>query len=75
MLRTFWAKRFNFNWKLGAILILLICIPRFILVLDANVKGNYNLIGAVMAISALAPFILLNLLFRRWLSSNLPTDS
>lgn len=60
MLRTFWAKRFNFNWKLGAILICLICVPRFILVLDANVRGNYNLIGAVMAISALAPFILLN---------------
>jgi membrane protease YdiL (CAAX protease family) len=60
MLRSFWAKRFNFNWKLGAVLTLLICVPRFILVLDANARADYSLMGAIMVLSALAPFILLN---------------
>ena len=58
-LRPFWIKIFNFNWKLGLFLILLICIPRFILVLQANATGNYNSIGAIMVISAIVPFIFL----------------
>ena len=34
--------------------------PRFLLVLNANVTGNYSLIGLVMLLSAIAPFIFLS---------------
>jgi membrane protease YdiL (CAAX protease family) len=60
LLRPFWTKIFKFNWKFGTFLLVVICISRFILVLDANARGNYDLIGAIMMISALAPFIFLN---------------
>ncbi|MEO6674986.1 MAG: type II CAAX endopeptidase family protein [Ginsengibacter sp.] len=58
-LRPFWNKFFGFNWKLGLFLIIIVCIPRFILVLNANASGNYSSIGLIMAISAIAPFIFL----------------
>ena len=59
-LRPFWRKFFSFNWKFGLLLILLICIPRFILVLQANVSANYGYIGLIMVASAITPFIFLN---------------
>jgi uncharacterized protein len=59
-LRPFWGKLFNFNWKFGLFLILIVCIPRFILVLKANSSGNYGYIGLVMTISAIAPFVFLS---------------
>jgi uncharacterized protein len=59
-LRPFWGRLFSFNWKFGLFLILIICIPRFILVLNANSSGNYGYIGIVMMISAIAPFIFLS---------------
>jgi membrane protease YdiL (CAAX protease family) len=60
LLRPIWTKFFKFNWKFGTFLLLIVCISRFILVLDANARGNYDLIGAVMMLSALAPFIFLS---------------
>jgi membrane protease YdiL (CAAX protease family) len=59
-LRPFWEKLFKFDWKFGFFLIALVCIPRFILVLQANQSGNYGPIGAIMFVSALVPFIFLN---------------
>ncbi len=61
-LRPFWGKMFSFDWKFGLFLILAVCIPRFILVLNANVStsGNYGSIGYIMTISAIAPFIFLS---------------
>lgn len=59
-LRAFWSKHFKFGWKLAVLLLLLVCVPRFMLVLDANARGNYNLIGLTMVLSAIAPFILLS---------------
>lgn len=59
-LRPLWARFFKFNWKFGLILILIICIPRFILVLYANSSGNYSLIALIMVISALVPFVFLS---------------
>lgn len=59
-LRPFWRKLFDFNWKFGLFLVLIICIPRFILVLKANSTGNYGYIGIVMVISAIAPFLFLS---------------
>ncbi|HTE27575.1 lysostaphin resistance A-like protein [Flavitalea sp.] len=60
VLRTFWQKIFAFNWKFGLLLIVIVCVPRFILVLYANTTGNYGSIGIIMLVSALAPFIFLN---------------
>jgi len=59
-LKPLWRKLFDFNWKFGLFLILIICIPRFILVLKANETTNYSFIGLIMTISAIAPFIFLN---------------
>ena len=59
-LRPFWSKFFTFNWKFGLFLILIVCIPRFVLVLNANAIGNYNAIGQIMIISAITPFIFLS---------------
>ncbi|MBC7745066.1 MAG: CPBP family intramembrane metalloprotease [Flavobacterium sp.] len=59
-LRPFWGKFFSLNWKLGLFLILVVCITRFILVLNANSSGTYGLIGLVMIISAILPFVFLS---------------
>ena len=58
-LRPIWSRLFDFNWKFGLFLILIVCIPRFILVLNANSSGSYGSIGLIMVISAIAPFIFL----------------
>lgn len=59
-LKPFWSKIFNFNWKFGLFLILIICIPRFILVLHANETASYGYIGLIMVISAISPFVFLS---------------
>lgn len=58
-LRPIWSRLFSFNWKFGLFLILIVCVPRFLLVLHANMTGNYGSIGIIMFISAIAPFIFL----------------
>ncbi|WP_025765301.1 CPBP family intramembrane glutamic endopeptidase [Dyadobacter tibetensis] len=58
-LRPFWRNIFSFDWKFGLFLIGIICIPRFILVLKANISGSYGGIGAIMLISAFAPLLFL----------------
>ncbi len=59
-LRPFWRNIFNFNWKFGVFLTLVVCIPRFVLVLNANISGNYGSIGIIMFVSAIIPFIFLS---------------
>ncbi|QNL48068.1 CPBP family intramembrane metalloprotease [Olivibacter sp. SDN3] len=59
-LRPLWRRFFDLNWKFGLFLILIICIPRFTLVLNANASANYGYIGLVMLISAIAPFVFLS---------------
>ena len=59
-LKPFWRRFFDFNWKFGLFLLLIVCIPRFFLVLNANSSGSYGSIGIVMAISAIAPFLFLS---------------
>lgn len=61
-LKPFWNRIFKFNWVFGLVLVLLIaiCVPRFILVLHANVTGNYGSIGVIMIISAVVLFIFLS---------------
>lgn len=59
-LYPFWGRLFGFNWKFGVFLIAVVCIPRFFLVLNANIIGNYAAIGLIMTVSALIPFVFLN---------------
>ncbi|NME71862.1 CPBP family intramembrane glutamic endopeptidase [Flammeovirga aprica] len=47
------------NWATGLTLVLFICIPRFILVLNANETANYSAIGGIMFFSAILPFMIL----------------
>ena len=58
-LKPFWYRFFSFSWKFGLVLLIIVCIPRFILVLNANITGSYNSIALIMIVSALAPFIFL----------------
>lgn len=53
-LKPFWNKFFSFNWKFGLFLILIVCIPRFIMVLNANVTGSYSSIALIMIVSFLS---------------------
>lgn len=59
-LRPGWRKIFSFDWKFGLFLIFIVCIPRFILVLNANETANYSYIGLIMTVSAIAPFVFLS---------------
>jgi len=58
-LKPLWNRIFKFKWGFALVLVLVVCITRFFLVLDANKSGNYGLIGIVMLISAITPFIFL----------------
>ncbi|MCU0450453.1 MAG: CPBP family intramembrane metalloprotease [Bernardetiaceae bacterium] len=58
-LRPFWARFFRFDWKFGLWLILLVCVPRFALVLQANATANYRYLALIMVVSALLPFLFL----------------
>jgi uncharacterized protein len=64
----------EFNWKFGLTLILLICVPRFLLVMNANAMANYEPIGLVMAVSALIPFIFLSKYGREKIGIKKPTN-
>jgi uncharacterized protein len=74
-LRPFWNRIFNFNWKFGLFLILLICIPRFVFVLNANESGNYSpSIALIMMLSAIAPFIFLSKYGRKKIGITMPKN-
>ena len=59
MLRPAWKKLFHFNPVFGLVLILLFGIPRFIIILQANITGNYNLVPVIFISMMMAPVILL----------------
>lgn len=73
-LRAFWQKLFRFNWQFGLILLLAVCVPRFIMVLRANVSGNYSKIGIIMTISAIVPFVFLSKKGRRIIGLTQPSN-
>ncbi len=58
--RKIWPSWVDLNWKLGLLLIIAVCIPRFVLVLQANAGGSYQYIGLIMILSAIIPIMLLN---------------
>jgi membrane protease YdiL (CAAX protease family) len=59
MLRLFWQNKIKFNWVFGLILILLFGVPRFIIVLNANVTGNYGYISIIFLLMWITPWIFL----------------
>ncbi|MCU0380382.1 MAG: CPBP family intramembrane metalloprotease [Chitinophagaceae bacterium] len=59
-LKSFWRRFFRYDWKFGMVLLVLVCVPRFLLVLNANATGSYGAIGIIMIVSALAPFLFLS---------------
>jgi uncharacterized protein len=73
-LRAFWSTFFDFNWKFGLFLILVVCIPRFVLVLNANSSGSYGSIGLIMTISAIAPFLFLTKFGRKEIGITKPRN-
>ncbi len=55
-----WRRILKFDWRFGLLLLLVVCITRFALVLDANVEANYSIIGYLMVASAVIPFVFLS---------------
>ena len=74
MLRPFWQHLFRSNIVFGFVMILLFGVPRFILVLNANVTGNYNLIPIIFLFMWIAPFIFLSKQGRRKIGIKKPAS-
>jgi hypothetical protein len=47
MFNKFWNSKIRFNWTLGLILIIALGVPRFMIVLRANVTGNFYFVPIV----------------------------
>jgi membrane protease YdiL (CAAX protease family) len=65
MKNLFRFKGLKFSWQLGLALILLLGVPRFLLVLEANRTANYNFTSVIFVVMALLPFLLLRKAGRR----------
>jgi uncharacterized protein len=74
MLRPIWQNLFPFNWVFGLLLIFLLGIPRFIIALQANVTGNYNLITFIFIFMLFAPVIFLTKKGRREIGIKKPAN-
>lgn len=59
MLRPFWFNLFESTWILGLVLIFVWGIPRFAIVLSANVSGDYSLVSIIFLSMWIAPWIFL----------------
>ena len=64
-LRHFWKKIFRRNWIFGLVLIFLFGIPRFYLVLNANVSGSFNSVSIIFVLMWIAPWVFLTRTGRR----------
>jgi membrane protease YdiL (CAAX protease family) len=74
MLRAFWQKLFKFNWVFGLALVLLLGIPRFIIVLNANVADNYSKIAFIFLVMWFTPLIFLTKEGRRSIGIKKPVN-
>ena len=74
MLKPVWQKIFKFDWVFGLVLILLLGIPRFIIVLNANITGNYNLIAVIFLFMWFSPFVFLTKAGRRYIGIKKPAN-
>jgi uncharacterized protein len=60
MLKEFWRDKIRFNWIFGLVLILVLGIPRFFLVLHANVTGKFHFISLIFIVMWILPFVFLS---------------
>jgi membrane protease YdiL (CAAX protease family) len=74
MLRAFWQKYFRYNWVFGLVLVLLLGIPRFIIVLNSNITGNYSRIGIIFLFMWFSPVIFLSKSGRRYIGIKKPVN-
>lgn len=74
MLYRFHKDVIRLNWQLGLILILLFGVPRFILVLQASVTGQYNLVSIIFVLMWISPWVLLNKKNRKLIGIRKPDD-
>lgn len=65
MLRPFWGRFIAFDGQFGLLLVLAFGIPRFAIVLNANITGNYSPLSLVFLLMWAAPFIFLTAAGRR----------
>lgn len=73
-LRTPFRKLFPYNWVTGVALILLFAIPRFILVMHANVTKSYGSVIFIFLLMWIIPFLLLNKRGRRYIGMKKPDN-
>ena len=73
-LRKFWTRFFTYNWVFGLALILLFGIPRFIMVLQANVSGGYSSVFIIFLLMWFAPLIFLTKLGRKNMEMKRPNS-
>lgn len=59
LLRSLWTRFFRYNWAFGLFLVLLFGIPRFVLILEANVSGTYNFAFIIFFLMWFTPFVFL----------------
>lgn len=72
MLRPYWARRFPYDVPFGIFLVCLLGIPRFIMVLHANISRKYGLVSVIFICKCLAPFIFLSGSGRKKIGMTLP---
>lgn len=63
--QDFFRGKFEFSNWFGLVLILLFGIPRFVVVLQANVTGNYNLTSVLFLVMIALPYLILTRKGRR----------
>ena len=74
MLRPLWQRVLKYNWSFGLLLILVMGIPRFIVVLHANVTGNYKAVSFIFVLMMLSPLIFLTREARRYIGIKRPEN-
>lgn len=74
LLRSLWQKITPYNWIFGTVLIFLLGIPRFIIVLDANISGNYRWVSIIFMFMWVIPFLLLNKEGQRYIGIKKPQN-
>ena len=74
ILNSFWSNFIESPWKLGLLLIFIWGIPRFILVLNANVSGSYQLVSLVFVSMWISPWIFLSKFGRRKMGLKMPSN-
>lgn len=73
-LNKIWSRYFSYNWQFGLALILLFGVPRFILVLDANMSGGYGTAFIIFFVMWFTPFIFLTRKGRREIGFKRPNN-